>query len=290
MSKKKAQIRPIDQPLFNRWQALYLAFFSPQLYVDVAKRWRGFGGRYYLLLVAILVIPFSIRLMLDFDRYFSKNIVFPLEHMPQFTIQDGQAVFNHPMPYLVKNKQHTVVAIIDTTGQITGLQNYPQANFLVTKDKLYHRSPKLHLFFKSVDRLPSQDITVESLNEYYNQTFDGREWLAHSHLRLMQLILMVMIYPSVLFSVFTFLIFNLLLFGTLGQIFAHLCFKVRLPYLSACRLIAVASTAQLTLLFCLVVTNHLRWGSGFLYAVLLAGYFCYAVLCVKHASQQMVLA
>ena len=75
MIKKKQTLRPLDAPIYNYWQALYRSFYSGRLYIDVIKRWRGFGALYLLLAISLASIPLSLRIMVDFNHYFEKKMI-----------------------------------------------------------------------------------------------------------------------------------------------------------------------------------------------------------------------
>ena len=48
-------------PRFNRFHALWMSFYSAELYRDVAANWKGIGALYLLLLLAIVWIPSAVR-------------------------------------------------------------------------------------------------------------------------------------------------------------------------------------------------------------------------------------
>ena len=71
--RKKApgqQLKNIDSPNYTYWQALYKAFYSWWLYVDVGKRWKGYGFLYLLLAVAVFSMPVSLKAIFDLKRSF----------------------------------------------------------------------------------------------------------------------------------------------------------------------------------------------------------------------------
>jgi hypothetical protein len=55
----KASIQLIDKPHYGYWQALFMACYSNLIYLDAAKRWRGFGLPYLLLFSTLLSVPFA---------------------------------------------------------------------------------------------------------------------------------------------------------------------------------------------------------------------------------------
>src|SRR5688500_20251727 len=53
--------QPRPKPQYSRFTALVLSFFSAALYRDVARRWRGIGLLYLLLLMFVTWLPVVIR-------------------------------------------------------------------------------------------------------------------------------------------------------------------------------------------------------------------------------------
>ncbi len=153
-----------------------MSFYSGRLYVDVAKRWKGFGILYLLLVMSVATIPLSIRLIYDFNDYLNQNMIIPINKLPQLVIQNGEVQFNKPMPYLIKNDKGQVVDIIDTTGKITSFtDNYPNAVFLLLKNKIVTRMPPFKTFLNST----SNKVTIkeQNLNPNDNEIFVGKDWL-----------------------------------------------------------------------------------------------------------------
>jgi hypothetical protein len=78
----------VERPQFNRFQALWSSFYSADLYRDVARRWKGVGALYLLLLLAITWLPSAYRwtgIMQDFAAKAVAGIV----QMPTITIENG---------------------------------------------------------------------------------------------------------------------------------------------------------------------------------------------------------
>src|SRR5476651_2545843 len=61
VAKEKNKLKLIDAPVYGYWKALYMSFYSRRLYVDIGKRWHGFGLVYLLLAIAVLSLPFALR-------------------------------------------------------------------------------------------------------------------------------------------------------------------------------------------------------------------------------------
>ena len=289
MSKKNQDIRKVDAPIYHYWQALYMALYSSRLYIDVAKRWQGYGILYMLLLIVIVSTPLSVRIMLDFKHYFDEQLSYPIEQLPTLYIQNGNVVFDKSMPYLIKNKVGDVIAIVDTTGKVTEIgAAYPKLSILVTKDKLYYRPPQFKLLLQIPAPTVDGSVVTKSFGKGTNGVFVGKNWLVTSGISKLKYSTEVLIYPVL--ALFWFGIYTVFLMALayMAHLFALILFKYKLKYKDACRLFLVASTAQVVTLFVLLTANITLRGGGLIYMVLLAVYFNYAVICVRRESNRMV--
>ena len=291
MKNKKQTIRIIDAPMYRYWQALYMAFYSSRLYVDVAKRWRGYGVLYLLLVLVIALIPLSARIIFEFDRYFNEQMILPLEALPPLYVQNGEVAFDKPMPYLIKNKTGDIVAIIDTTGAVKKINStYPKLNFLITKDTLYFRPPKSQIFALNTTPTSGDDVYAQPLGKGSNEVFVAKDWVRSSGLLNLKLMTEILVYPVMTMFVFGLYTIFMLTLAFIGQLFALIVFKFPITFKDACRLFLVASTAQVFVFFVLLAANVVFAGIGILYVALIAVYFNYAVFSVKRESKKMVFA
>ena len=81
---KKSVLKPIDKPAYSYWSALWKSFYSRRLYVDVGKRWSGFGILYLLLVIALLSLPFYLRVLQSVNQSFQEQIIEPSVKIPAF--------------------------------------------------------------------------------------------------------------------------------------------------------------------------------------------------------------
>ena len=272
MSKKNKNLRLVDAPLYNYWQAIYLSFFSPQLYIDVVKRWRGFNFLYLLFVISLATIPFSLRVIHGFDRYFNEEIIFPLSKLPLLYVQNGNISFDEAMPYFIKNKKGEVIDIIDTTGKVNDITSaHPNLILLITKDKIYSRYPKLNLFFESTDRSNEGEVSVQTLGKSMNELF-----------------IEFMIYPVVTLFLYGMYLVIMVVFGYTAIIFAQVVLKYKLKFKDGIRLFIVTATPQIILFYIIFTTNYQSRWAGLVQIILMAIYFNYAVLCLKHEGKKMV--
>lgn len=290
MAKKSHALRAVDAPLYRYRQALYLSFYSSRLYVDVVKRWRGFGICYVLLLIAVVSIPLSVRMIYGFNQYFNEQMLSPIKQLPRLLVQNGEVTFDKPMPYLIKNKSGAVVAMVDTTGKVKDMHDpmYPDLTMLITKNKIYFRSPPLH--FQSATSDMNRHVYEQALEKDANEVFVGEEWVQSSGIFRVKYLTEVMVYPCVTMFLFSFYAGFLFMLALLGQVFARAIFKVKLYFQDACRLMAVASTPLIIVFFIMMTMRWQGLGIGYVYVALVATYFSYGVLAVRRESKRMVHA
>jgi hypothetical protein len=289
MKRTKAQqLRPIDAPIFSYWQALFLAFYSNRLYIDVAKRWRGFGARYLLLLILVVTIPLGARLTYYFNHYFNDEIIGPLQQIPTLFIQNGEISMDKQMPYFIKNKAGKVVVTIDTTGVISNINQNPDLMLLVTKDNVFFRSPTIRIFNTPSMPQIQKKIYEQSLNKGSNEVFAVHEWMDSNHIERIKWIVDCLIYPLVAFFSYGLTLVSMVFFAFFGQLCSIMIFKHMISFKEACRICMVAATPQQTLFFLLTALDVTIPYSGIFYIALLSTYVSYAILSVRRESQRLV--
>ncbi len=288
---KKQQSQPYGKPAYRSWQALYLSFFSPKLYVDVAKRWSGYGFFYFFLMICLLVIPAYVRIAMDFNHYFEEQVMNPIKAIPPITIRDKQFVVDKPMPYVIKNQEGKTLVIIDTTGKINTITNhYPDLMILITKNKIDLRLPKLKISMFGTIPIAGdvQSLTLSAENN--NEAFSGQEWIEKSHLGFLKWLCIFSMYPAFVFFPLGLFFLLMVAFVFLARVFAHVIFNMTLNFQVASRLLMVASTPVFTALFIAIATNKTIIGGNLIYVAILAVYFSYAILVVKRDRKKMVLS
>lgn len=289
MAKVKNKLKPINAPLFGYWNALLLSFYSKRLYIDVGKRWAGYGIRYLVLLIALWSIPLAIKVGLDFNEVFNQQLIEPLSIIPTIYIQNGEATFDQPMPYFIKNKKDQVVLIVDTSGAITDfIDKYPYLTILVNKDKVAFRMPGLKFWGNNGKGMNPNKPLVQYFGKGENLVFDGKKIVQQSTFIQWKYVAQLMIYPLVAVVFFSMFLFIFLVLGFLGQLFARIFFSFQITLKQGCKLLMVSSTPMMLVLLGLLLFNHTFPGFGFLLIAVLATYFCFAVFSLKSESKRLV--
>ncbi len=288
MIKNKSALSEIDKPIYNYWQALYRSLYSSSLYVDVGKRWKGFGLGYLMLLLCLIMVPVTLQFIYNYNIFFEEQIVTPFKEMPLLYIQNGKVSFDKPMPYVIKNRSNEVVGIIDTTGKIKQIDaRYPFLSVLITQNRLFYSPPPLRLYNAPALSGKSK-VFIHQFSENVNQVFVGKTWLANAGLYHLKYVLNFLAYPTLVSVFLGMYLVCFLCFALMGQLMAWVFFRLSLTYKQACRLMMVSSTAHIILLWISLLCNYNFPGRGFLIIIILSIYFCYAVLSLKRSSISLV--
>jgi hypothetical protein len=288
VSEQKTDLKPIDTPVYSYLSALYKAFYSRQLYIDVGKRWKGFGFLYLFFLLAILMLPLSVKIAGNFKRAFQNEIVEPLAALPILYIQNGKLSIEQPVPFVIKNRRKEDVLIVDTSGKITDFsKEYPHLYILITDKKIAMKMPQLQIFH--ADDLPINNGVpmTQHFDLSTNGIFDGKQFVNEPGVARLKLFSQIIIYPILLFAMTASFCVLYLVLGLLGQFFASVFFSYSINYLNATRLLIVSSTPMLCVLFVFLTLDVTFWGMGALLLLLLAGYYYYGLFAVKGAGLQV---
>jgi len=288
-SKSLATKSTCEAPHYKARQALYLAFFSPKLYVDVVKRWRGIGAFYFFIMISVMALPFAFQSMGAFGRAIDEYILLPINSLPPFTIHGGHVFFHGPMPYLIKNNHGDVISIIDTEGHINQLPtlDYPFASILITDSDVHINFKSFNAFSPNkISRTEQyeQEETVFPLHREYNNDFFAAEWLDSIHVNALKNTLVFSLYPiSVMFN-FSFYLIACLAIASFAKFIAKRTLKTTLSFQQTIRLILVAATPLTFCFFSILLFGKGVAGKGLILLALLAVYFSCGALAYRRAN------
>lgn len=288
MKKNKNTLKPVDAPSYGYWSALLMSFYSKRLYIDVGKRWSGIGLLYLLLVIAICAIPYSLKMSAEFNRDFQENLIAPIKLLPTVYIQNGNAIFDKPMPYLIKNDRGQITTIIDTTGTVTEFTNeYPNLTLLINKNQMAFRLPAPSMM-SLVDKDQGGPALIQPFDKGTNMMFDGKSILKNNSIDGLRLASQLMIYPMVVAVFYSLLFVIFLVLAFLGQVFSTIFFSFKLGFRASCRLFMVASTPMVSVLILFLTFNLIFPGFGFILLALLVVYFSFAIYSLRSESLRMV--
>ncbi len=288
MSKLKKQLKPVDAPVYSYWSALYKSFYSRNLYIDVGKRWRGFGILYFLLLTSIFCLPYGFKLGYRMGTSFDEQILNPLRQLPLLYIQNGELSFNEPMPYFIKNSKGQVTVIIDTTGSVNEFDSrYPDLTMLFNKDRLSYTLPTLELFDNSNFVRNYSAPFVQKFDKSMNQIFDGKKMANETGVAILKYGAQIVMIPLTIATVFSFLLILLLTVALMGQLISLTFHSFKISYPVACRLLMVSATPMLLVLISMMTINNMFWGLGVVLIGTLLFYYNFALYALRSESMKV---
>lgn len=289
VAKNKNNLKPFDAPVYSYWSALYMSFYSRRLYIDVGKRWRGFGLLYLLLAIAIGAIPYSLKMSADFNTEFQNQLIAPILSLPTIYIQNGETKFDKPMPYLIKNDQGQVSVIIDTTGTVSEFtKEYPYLTLLVNKEAMSIKIPSPSIMNVGADQTIRGPVLVQPFDKGMNMMFDGKSIINSTSVYSLKYAAQLMIYPVVVAIFYSLLAVFFLVLAFLGQVFSRVFFSFKLGFKQSCRLFMVAATPMLLVLMTFITLNAIFYGFGFLLLICISIYFGFAISALRSDSKKMV--
>ena len=162
-----------------------------------------------------------------------------VQQVPEITITNGEVSINEPQPYYIKTPDsNSVLAIIDTTGTITSLEN-TGAYCLLTKNALIVRQSDVETRKYSLSQIKNFVLTSDHL----------MTWI-----HVFKKVLIIALYPAAVLGSFLYRIIQALIYGAIGLLFASWC-KIKLAYDALIRLSVVAITPCIIINTVLTLAN-----------------------------------
>ncbi|MFZ3067832.1 MAG: DUF1189 family protein [Gammaproteobacteria bacterium] len=121
---------------YGIFQAIFMSFYSRKLYKDIANNWGGKSFLYLFVILALSWIAFTYQTQIQFSRVYAEKSDGYINQIPVMNIKDGRIATSEKRPYLITDPDsHQTIAIIDTSGQYTTLEQ-AKTDFLITATKL----------------------------------------------------------------------------------------------------------------------------------------------------------
>ena len=247
-----------------------LAFFSKELYRDVARNWKGAAFGYLFLLLALCWIPLATSLHQGLAGFVDREAPKLVSQIPEMTITDGEMSIDEPEPYFIRDPDTgAALVVIDTTGQITSLAD-TEAVGLVTKNAgtFEKNAYETRIFsFQDIDHF------VLTQGKIYG-------WLD-----IVKRFAAPVLYPFCVLGVFVYRILQVLLYAAFGLLIARIV-KTELSYDSLLRLSVVAVTPAIIVATLLAMASiHLPMG-GLWYFLATMSYLTFGILAAKPKGEQ----
>lgn len=216
---------------YNMLQAIYMSFYSKNLYRDVAKNWDGKTFLYLFLLLALSWIGFTYHMQVTLNLAYqgiSQQIV---DQIPLIEIKDGKVVTPEQRPYIIRDPDtHEKLAIIDTTGQYKTLEE-AKTDFLVTQTSVISHQKSNETRIYTIPEKTNLEINPVTINQKI-QHYLGYAW--------------IVVFICALFASYIYRIFQALLYSLIGLIFNGMN-KTQLTYGQILQIMMVAITPVIVL-------------------------------------------
>jgi hypothetical protein len=246
-------------------QAIFMSFYSRNLYRDVAKNW---GGGVFLYLLLLLVICWALLMFRmqpvinQSAEHFANTIVVQLPE--SINIEKGSAKTAENRPYPIKDPDtHKTVVMIDTSGKYTDLQQ-TEAQILMTKDTLIYSDNNAI----KIQKIPV-DIKLSIKPEYIKEfavKFAGWSW--------------IFLFPIFLIGSFLYRFIESLFYAVLGKVFALLT-NIEISYIVITKLALVALTPAIVISTLVEWYGHWPHNHVLFYFVLSMAYLMFAIGAVR---------
>jgi 4-amino-4-deoxy-L-arabinose transferase-like glycosyltransferase len=129
---------------------------------------------------------------------------------------------------------------------------------------------------------------VQTFTKEDNMVFDGKKIIHDDGVTQLKYFSEAIIFPLVFGLFFGLFLIFFLVFGFLGQVFARIFFSFQITVKQGCRLLIVAATPMMVLLFFMLAFNLTFPGYGFMLLAVLAVYFSLGVVALKSESNHLV--
>lgn len=250
---------------YNFLQAIYMSFFSRNLYRDVVANW---GAEVILYLFFVLFLCWVVLMLFIQPAINQFAAVVTKEYagqIPPMKITNGVISTPEKKPYYIKEPgSNNVVAVIDTSGKYQTVENMP-ANVLVTANEVMYKSNPNEVKIQKLSSNLNTEIEPTTLGILINK-YAHYAW--------------ILLFPVALLFSFFYRLIQALIYAVLGKIFAAFS-NVTITYGQVLKLAMVAITPTLlisTILDLLIAGFPFEWLA---YFILSMSYLIFALSAVK---------
>ncbi len=232
----------------------FRSFYSPEFYREVGARWRGRAFVQLGLVLAVCSALLVAKMFAGWSGFMRTEGRAILAQIPEITITQGKVSTNVPQPHYIRASDG-IVAIIDTTGQITSLRD-TEAPLLLTEDELIVRK----------NEHQTQTVDLSEIESLYLDQHVAADWA-----RIIGNWAFVVMYPLCFIGSFAYRVVQVLFYSLFGLLLAK-ALHAPLRYAAILSLTAVAIIPAI-----LLKTAFIHLGVAFpfswllLFAVAMAG-------------------
>ena len=253
---------------YSIFQAPFSSFFSKDLYVDVGLEWGGKGLGYLFLLLAVCWIPVFVKLDMALSDFVNNEAPKVVSQIPAITITNGQALVDVSQPYYINVPDTNVVLfIIDTTGEITSIDNTKAIGLMTKTQVIVKRS-----------EVETQTFSFSEVEEFHLDQDRVTGWLNTT-----KRVVAPAMYPVALVVSYIYRVVQVLFYAAIGLAFAALS-RARLTYTEVVRLTAVALTPCILLNTLFLLADVTLPAARLVYFLVAMGYLFFGMSAVSKAQ------
>jgi hypothetical protein len=216
---------------YNIFQAIFMSFYSRNLYRDVALNWGGKTFLYLLMLLSLSWIYFVVQVQIVVNQQYEKQSDKFISQIPVLIFKNGKVSTPEPQPYyIVDPYSHKNIAIIDTTGKYTSLDQANVPMLLTQTEFLTQQKDNSTKTYKLPDKF-NYVMDPKALNSYMIE-YVRYAW--------------VLTFIFVVIGSFIYRIIQALLYGLIGKFFSSMV-SVPLKYGQIMQITLVAVTPAIIL-------------------------------------------
>lgn len=256
--------------------AMYMSFYSAELYRDVAKNWGAGVVLYLFILLAICWSVLVVKLQPEINTVFIRLANNMSTQIPPFAINKGIVKTPENRPYeIIDPKTKETFAIIDTSGRYDRLciamdcqessskKSAPPSStrILVTQDRVFYADNSDTIKIQALPKSLTMAIEPKLIQKEVVK-FVGWSW--------------VILFPILLIFSFAYRLVEALVYAILGKIFAAFG-HIPLTYSEVLKITMIAMTPAIllaTIFDWFNIVFHLQW---FLYFIITMIYLLFGL-------------
>jgi hypothetical protein len=191
---------------YNIFQAIYMSFYSRDLYRDVGANWGGKAFFYLLVLISLSWVGQTFIIQSNIDHLYAQGSEQIISQIPVIKIENGKLVTPENKPYVIKDPDGdgTVFAIVDTSGKYTELGS-DDGVILVTKTQILTKPKPNETRIYQIPENMNTTIDPVLINGYI-QNYISYAW--------------IFVFIFLVFATFIYRIVQALFYAIIGKVFS----------------------------------------------------------------------
>lgn len=246
------------------WQAVYLSFFSGDLYRDVARNWRGVGYLYLLFVSLGVSAVLAIAAQIACNTMIATSVEPFIAKWPALAIKDGKFSIDKESPYVIELQDNYIVDF-DTT---------PDAKFPEGKRGWFVGEDTVKQYGLSTGDDEKEVVALSSLGKQAPMVIDQKALLMYVGIMKSCVGVFVFIFQTIALVVLGML--QSLIYGLVGMLIAN-AMKINLTYGTCVRLAVVALTPGILIDSIGKLSMHPIPLFGLISVVIAIGYLVFAL-------------